>query len=167
MSLLFNTLSRFVIAILPRGNHLLISWLPSLSSVILSPRRRALSLLLFAMSKGADAMILDFLLSFKPALSLSSFTLIRRLFSSSSLSVIRVVSSAHLRLLMYLPPILIPACNSSSPAFLMMCSAYRLNRQGDRRQPCHTPFSIFNQSIVLCRVLTVAFWPTYRFSADS
>ena len=85
VSLLFNTLSRFVIAILPRGNHLLISWLPSLSSVILSPRRRALSLLLFAMSKGADAMILDFLLSFKPALSLSSFTFIKRFFSSSLL----------------------------------------------------------------------------------
>ena len=36
---------------------------------------------------------------------------------------------------MFLPPLLIPACNSSSPAFLMMCSAYRLNKQGDSRQP--------------------------------
>ena len=34
MSLLFNTLSRFVIAFLPRSKHLLISWLLSLSSVI-------------------------------------------------------------------------------------------------------------------------------------
>ena len=49
---------------------------------------------------------------------------------------------------MFLPPILIPACNSSSLAFLMMCSAYRLNKQGDSRQPCHTPFSILNQSVV-------------------
>ena len=57
---------------------------------------------------GLDAMILVFLiLSFKPALSLSSFTLIKRLFSSSSLSAIRVVSSAYLRLLMFLLPILI------------------------------------------------------------
>ena len=87
-------------------------------------------------------MILVFIIfSFKLALSLSSFTLIKRLFSSFSLYDIRVVSSAYLRLLMFLS-ILIPACNSSNLAFLMMCSAYRLNKQGDRRQPCHPPFSI-------------------------
>ena len=33
---------------------------------------------------------------------------------------------------MLLPPILIPVCNSSSPAFLMMCSAYRINKQGQQ-----------------------------------
>ena len=69
---------------------------------------------------------------------------------------LEVISSAYLTLLMFLPPILIPAYNSSTLAFLMMCSAYRLNKQGDSRQPCHTPFSILNQSIVPCRVLTVA-----------
>ena len=53
----------------------------------------------------------------------STFTFIKRLFSSSSLSAIRVVSSAYLRLLIFLPAILIPACVSSSPAFLMMYSA--------------------------------------------
>ena len=90
----------------------------------------------------------------KPALSLFSFTLIKRLFSSSSLSAIRVVSSAYLRLLMFLLPILILSCNISSPVFLMMCSAYRLNKQGDSRQPCHTPFLILNQSVVPYRVLT-------------
>ena len=36
---------------------------------------------------------------------------------------------------MFIPPILIPACNSSSPAFLMICSVYRLNKQSDSRQP--------------------------------
>ena len=52
---------------------------------------------------GPDAMILVFrMLSFKPAFSLSSFTFIRRLFSSSSLSAIRVMSSAYLRLLIFL-----------------------------------------------------------------
>ena len=77
--------------------------------------------------------------------------------SSSSLpSAIRVVSSAYLRLLIFLPPILILACNSSSLAFLMMCSTYRLNKQGDSRQPCHSPFSILNQSVIPYRVLTVA-----------
>ena len=46
------------------------------------------------------------MLSFKPVFSLSSFTFIKRLFSSSSLSAIRVVSSAYLRLLILLPEIL-------------------------------------------------------------
>ena len=39
MSLLFNTLSRFVIAFLPRSKHLLISWLKSPSAVILEPKK--------------------------------------------------------------------------------------------------------------------------------
>ena len=39
MSLLINTLSRFVIAFLPRSKHLLISWLQSLSAVILEPNK--------------------------------------------------------------------------------------------------------------------------------
>ena len=57
------------------------------------------------------------MLSFKPTFSLSTFTFIKRLLSSSSLSAIRVVSSAYLRLLIFLPTILISACASSSPAF--------------------------------------------------
>ena len=51
-------------------------------------------------------------------------------------------------------PFLSPAYNSSSLAFLIMCSAYRLNKQGDSRQPCHTPFLILNQSVIPYRVLT-------------
>ena len=52
---------------------------------------------------GPDAMIFVFwMLSFKPTFSLSSFTFIKRLFSSSSLSAIRVVLSAYLRLLIFL-----------------------------------------------------------------
>ena len=113
---------------------------------------------------GPDAMILVFwMLSFKPTCSLSYFTFIKRLFSSSSLSAIRVVSSAYLRLLIFLPASLIPACASSSPAFLMMYSAYKLNKQGDNMQPWCTPFPIWNQSVVPCAVLTVASWPLYRF----
>ena len=111
---------------------------------------------------GPDAMIFVFwMLSFKPTFSLSSFTFIKRLFSSS-LSDIRVVSSAYLRLLIFLPAILIPACASSSPAFLMMYSAYKLNKQDDNIQPQRTPFLIWNQSVVPCPVLTVASWPAYR-----
>ena len=53
------------------------------------------------------------MLSFKPAFSFSSFSFIKRLFSSS-LSAIKVVSSEYLRLLIFLPAVLIPVCASSS-----------------------------------------------------
>ena len=102
-------------------------------------------------------------LGFKPTFSLSTFTFIKRLFSSSSLSAMRMVSSEYLRLLIFLLAILFPACASSSPAFLMMYSAYELNKQGDNIQPWRTPFPIWNQSIVPCPVLTAASWPAYRF----
>ena len=66
-------------------------------------------------------MILVFwMLSLKPTFSPSSFTFIKRLFSSSLLSAIRVVSSAYLRLLIFLPAILIPACVSSSPVSFIL-----------------------------------------------
>ena len=113
---------------------------------------------------GPDAMIFVFwVLRFKPTFSLSSFTFIKKLFSFSSLSAIMVVSSAYLRLLIFLLATLIPACVSFSPAFLMMYSAYKLNKQGDNIWPWHTPFPIWNQSVVPCPVLTVASWPAYRF----
>ena len=73
-----------------------------------------------------NAMIFTFwMLSFKPAFSLSSFTYIKRLFSSFSLSANKVVSSAYLRLLIFLLAIFIPAYESSSPAFHTMYSAYQ------------------------------------------
>ena len=103
------------------------------------------------------------ILSLKWALSLFSFTLIKRHFSSSSLSAIRVVSSGYLRLFVLLSPILIPACNSWSPTFLIMYSAYRLNKQGNSRQRCCILSPILNQTVVPYRVLTVASCPTYRF----
>ena len=167
MSLLSNMLSRLVIAPLPRSKHLLISWLQSPSAVILEPKKIksiTVSPSICHEEIGLDAMIFVFwMLSFKSAFSLSSFTFIKRLFSSSSLSAIRVVSSAHLRLLIFLLAILIPACVSYSPAFLMIYSAYKLNKQGDNIQPWCTPFPIWNQSVVPCPLLTVASWPAHRF----
>ena len=113
---------------------------------------------------GPDAMILVFwMLSFKPTFSLSSFTFIKRVCSSSSLSARWVVSSAYLRLLIFLPAILIPACASSSPVFLLMQSEYKLNKQGDNIQPWWTPLPIRNQSVGPCPVLTVVSWPECRF----
>ena len=113
---------------------------------------------------GPDAKVLVFwMLSYKPIFSLSSFTFSKRLFSFYSLSDIRVMLSAYLRLLIFLPAILIPACASSSPAFHIMYSVYKLNKQGDNIQPWHTPFPIWNQSIFPCPVLTIASSLAYRF----
>ena len=153
ISLLFNMLSRLVIVFLSRSKRHLISWLQSPSTVILEPKKiKSVTASTFSPSlyhevMGRDAMILAFLmLSFKPAFSLSSFTLIKRIFSSSLFSAISVDSSAYLRLLLFLTAILIPACASSSPAFHLRYSACMLNKQNDNIQPCHTSFPILNQS---------------------
>ena len=66
MSLLFNMLSRFVIAFLPRSKHLLISWLQSPSTVILELKKiKSLTVSTVSPSichevMGPDAMILVF-----------------------------------------------------------------------------------------------------------
>ena len=52
---------------------------------------------------------------------------------------------------------MIQACASSSPAFLLMYSAYKLNKQGDNIQPLRTPFLIWNQSVDPCPVLTISY----------
>ena len=105
MSLLFNMLSRLVITFLPRNKQKTKSF--TISIVSLSICHEVM---------GPDTMILAFwMLSFKPVFSLSSFTYIRRFFSSSSLSAIRVVSSAFLRLLVFLLATLVSACASSGP----------------------------------------------------
>ena len=165
MSLLFNTLSRFVIAFLPRSKCLLISWLHEKCSLHFkvtvcsdfgAQENKICHFFPFSPSVchevlGPDAMIFVFwMLSFRPTFSLSSYTFIKRLFNSSLLSAIRVVSSAYLRILIFLQAVLIPACASSSPAFRMMFSAYELNKQGDNIQVWHIPFTIWNQSIVPC-----------------
>ena len=66
MSLLFNVLSRLVIAFLPRSKRLLISWLQSPSAVILEPKKiKSLTVSIVSISIchkviGLDAMILVF-----------------------------------------------------------------------------------------------------------
>ena len=122
ISLLFNMLSRLVIAFLPRSKHVLISWLQSPSAVILEPKKVnsvTVSVVSPSISHEVmepDAMIFVFwILSFKPTFSLSSFTFIKRLFSSLFYAI--RVSSAYLMLLIFLLANLIPACASSSPAF--------------------------------------------------
>ena len=89
MFLLFNKLSMLVIAFLPKSKCLLISWLQLPSAVILEPTKIKSVMVfivfpsLFHEVMGSDAMIfILWTLSFKPAFS-HSFTLIKRLFSSS------------------------------------------------------------------------------------
>ena len=117
MFLLFNMLFRYVTAFLPRNKSLLISWLQSPSTVILEPKKiKSVTVSIFSPSichgeLGLDALILIFwMLSFKPVFSLSCFTCIKRLFSSSSILPFKVVSFSYMRLLIFLPTILIPAC---------------------------------------------------------
>ena len=89
MSLLFNVLSRLVIAFLPRSKRLSISWLRSPSKTVKSVTVSIVSPSIYCEVVGPDAMILVFwMLSVKPASSLSSFTLIKRLFSCCLLSAI-------------------------------------------------------------------------------
>ena len=100
---------RFVIDFLPRSKSPLISWLRSPSAVILEPLKiKSTTVSIVSPSSchrvmGPDAMIFDFwMLSFKPAFTLSSFTSIKWFFSFSSLSAIRVVSFAYMLLLLLL-----------------------------------------------------------------
>ena len=126
MSLLFNTLSRFntliqcLIHCFPSKEHLLISWLQSSSTVILEPKKiKSVTVSIVSPSichevMGPDVMIFVFwMLSFKLTFSLSSFTFIKRLFNSSLVSAISVMSFAYLRLLIFLPTSLIPVCAQS------------------------------------------------------
>ena len=116
ISLLYNMLSWLVITFLARSKHLLISRLQSPSAVILELKKiKSVAVSIVSPSichevMGPNAVILIFwMLSFKPTFSLS-FTFIKRLFSSSLVSAIRVVSSAYLRLMILFQAILIPAC---------------------------------------------------------
>ena len=130
MSLAFNMLSRLVRAFLWRSKHLLISRLQSPSTVILEPKKIIFHCfhcfpIYWPWSDGTRYHDVSFLnvVKFYASFLLSSFSFIKRLFSSSLLSTIRVLSSAYLRLLIFLLVILIPAWASSSPAFHMIYSA--------------------------------------------
>ena len=142
MSLLFNMLSRLVRAFLPRSRCLLISRLQSPCAVILETKKiNSVSVPVVSPSVCHDVMRLDAMilvfrkLRFRSIFSLFSFMFIKRLLSSCSLSAIMVVSSAYLRLLLFLLAVLIPACTSSNPEFLTMYSAHKLNKQGNNIYP--------------------------------
>ena len=145
-----------------QGTSVLISWLQSSFAVILEPKEiKFVTVSSFSSSIYHEVMELDatilvlWMLSLKPAFSLSFFTFIKRFFSSSSLSAIRVISPVCMRLL-FLLAILILACRSPSPTFHMMYSAEKLNKQGENKQPWCT-FSYFEPvhfSIPFCYFLS-------------
>ena len=142
---------------LPRSKCLWISLLQSPFTVILEPKKiKSVTVSIFYpyichKVMGPDSMILDFsILSFKPAFSLSSFTFTKRLF-------IRVVSSAYLRLLIF-PQAICFQIGLYPAQHFTWCTLH-----GDNIEPWLTPFSILNQSIFPCPVLTDASWPSYRF----
>ena len=137
MFLLFTVLSRVAKALLPRSKCLLISWLQSLSAVVLKPKEitfviaSTFSPVCHEVMRPSVMIFVFGMLHFNWCYSLYSFTLMKRLLSLSSLFAIRVISCTYLRLLIFLQAIIIPVCDSSIPAFHMMYSAYKLNKQGD------------------------------------
>ena len=151
MSLLFNMLSRLVITFLPRSKCLLIPWVqsPTVCSDFGAQEYKVSHCfhcfpIYLPWSDGTRCHDLSFLnVEFLSQLFHSPFTFLKRLFSCSSLSTVRVASSAYLKLLIFLPAILIPACASSSPAFHMIYSACKLSKQGENIQPWRTPFPIW------------------------
>ena len=158
MSLLFNMLSRFVIAFLPRSKHLLISWLRSLSSDFGAQENKISHWFHFppiyspwSDRTGCHAF---WILSFKPAFSLSSFSFINRLFSSSSLSAIRMVhiwGCWYFSRQSWFQLGLHPARHFAA----YMHSAYKLNKQGDNIQPRCTLFPILNHTWEVCHLLDI------------
>ena len=126
MSLLFNMLPRLVTAFLPRSKHLLISWLQSPSAVILEPKKiKSVTVSIVSPSichevMGPDAMILVFwMLNFKPAFHSPSL---------SSRGSLLFFVFCHMGGVICISEII---DISPSPAFHIMHSAYKLNKQGD------------------------------------
>ena len=114
MSLLFHTLSRFLIVFLPwsMGSFNFMADVTIHSAFGAQENKVSHCFPIYLpWSDGTVHQDLTFwMLRFKWALSLSSFTFIKKLFSSSSLSAIRVVSSAYLRWLIFLPAIFFFFC---------------------------------------------------------
>ena len=137
MSLLLNMLARTVRAFLPRSKRLLISWPHSPSPVILEPNKRN-SVTVSIVSPSICHEVKG-LWSEKPSSWFFEYWVLSQLFysplwfssrdSSSLLSTVRVVSSAYLRLLIFLPAFLIPVCVSFALAFHLMYSAYKQVKQ--------------------------------------
>ena len=164
-------LSRFVIAFLPGSKGLLILWLQSLSTVILQPKKiKSVTASTFSPSfchevMGLDAIIFVFwMLSFKPAFSLSSFTFNKRLFSYSLLSAIKWYNLHTWDCWYFSWQSWFQLVSLPVQHLVTMYSAYKLSRVTIYSR--HTPFPIWNQSVVPCPVLSIASCPDTGFSGS-
>ena len=135
MTLLFNMLSRLVITLLPRSKCLLISWLQSPSAVILEPQKNKVwhcFPIYLPWSDGTRCHDLCFL---NVELQANFFTLLLHFHQKALYFFFTFCHKGGAicisEVIDILLTILIPACVSSSPAFLMMYSTYKLNKQGD------------------------------------
>ena len=170
MSLLFNTLSGFVIALLPRRKYILISWLQSSSAVILERKKiKSVTVSTFPLSICHEVMVPDVIILVFKCWVLSQL-LYSLLFPSPSSYLVplhfMLLESYHLYIWGYWyfsQQSQFQLESNSSMSFCMMYSAYKLNKQGDNIEPCCTPFPILKHSIVPCPVLNLPSWPTYRF----
>ena len=170
MSVVFNMLSSLVIAFLPRSKCLNFMAAVTICSDFGAQENKVNTISIVSPSichevMGLDAVILIFwMLSFKLAFSLSSFTFVKRLFSCSSLSAIGWCHLHTWGLSMFLLALSILACASPSLAFHMMFFACKLNKQDDNIQPWRMySFPNLEAVIVPRPVITAASWPAYRF----
>ena len=169
MTLPFNMMSRFVITFIPRSKHLLFAWLQSPSVVILEPKKIKSCHCSYFFSPSIcyevmklEPMILVFwMLNFKPIFILfhPHQEALQSLFTFCPLGGVICI----FEVLIFLLANLILACDSSSPAFHILYSAYKVNKQSDNIPAQCSPFLILNQSFVSCLVLTVASLPAYKF----
>ena len=106
------------------------------------------------------------MLSFKPAFTLLSTSSRGSLVPLCFLPLKWYHLSAWDFLVFFLT-VLIATCDSSSLAFCMMYSAYKLKKQDDNIQPWHMPFPTWNQSVVPCSVLTCCFFSCIQFSQEA
>ena len=165
MSLLFNTLSKFDIAFLPRSKCLNFMVAVTICNDFGAQGNKIYHCFHFSPSichevMGQETMILVFwMLSFKPAFSLLSPS------SRGSLVPLHFLPLQWYHLHIW-------GCYFSqqywfqfmiySALYFTWCNLH-VNKQDHNIKPCHTSFPISNQSVVPCKVLMVAFWPTYRF----
>ena len=102
------------------------------------------------------------MLSFKPAFLPSSIAFIKWLFSFLCFLPLGwyhlyIWCCWYFSRQSWFQLVLHPACILND----VLCVVVK--QQGDNTQPCHTPFPILKHSVVPCKVLTVASWPTYKF----
>ena len=161
MSLLFNMLSRLVIALVPRSKYLLTSWLHSPSAVVLEPKRIKYVIVSPSICHevmGSNAMIFIFwMLNFKPTFSLFFH------FHQEALYFFFAFCHKVGVICIYMLIDISPGNLEYSLCFIHFACCALLNKQGDNIQPWSTSFPIWNQSVVPCLALTVASWPAFRF----